>query len=941
MSRKVSGTIRHSREKGKKDLPGEKSSPSPLNESHRKAENSLPAKTPGAGKPPKMRSADTRRLVRGPRIHISEHSRTEEAPRESEAKYREIADELAKANKELQKKIAAVNHAKAVLAAQSGLLEAFFKHTLTPLVFLDKAFNFIRVNEAYARACGRDVSEFPEHNHFEFYPDKENEMIFGRVVETKIPYTAIAKPFVFPDRPEMGVTYWDWTIFPLLDDEGEVDFLVFSLEDVTSSITAERLLRKTKEKFQNTLESISDGFFTLDKEWRFTYLNREAVRLWNLPYDDLIGKSMWDVSPKEIGTIFDRQYHRAVNEKVPVSFEALFPVHNIWLEVRAYPSEDGLSVYFLDIDKKKQGETRVKATNDLLKLFSGASSRKDYLDSVAKLIRSWTGCCCVGVGILDKEGNIPYESNTGFNGGSEGSEDLISMKDIQFDCLSIMLGEEKTHRLSDMTPFGSFRSDNTFELVETLSEADRSRFRDLCMRTGFRSMAIIPVRHKDSVVGAIHLADKQGGMVPLERVEFIESISTLLGEAIHRFNLDEEMHENFFNQAAINMVLSTSLEDIPLDMFLKKTLTIILSVPWLTSESGGCIHIIEDNPDILVRRARHNLPEALRESCDNVPLGRCICGRAALTQQTQFADHVNKQHDIWGEGMSPHGHYAVPIVFGGRTLGVINIYLCEWHVRDRKEEVFLETIANTLAGIIVRRQSEDLLKKSQEYLSDSREKLRHLNAYLQSVREKERTEIAREIHDEFGTILTALKIDLSWIEKKLPQEQRLLTEKTRNGLDLINAAIKAVQRISSELRPGILDHLGLASAVEWHVKEFGLRTGIACDISVEMDNAELDRDLSTTIFRILQEALTNIARHSEATEVTVELKKEEGMLSLIVADNGKGIMEEQLSAHDSFGLMGIKERVKHWSGDLTIRGSRNEGTTIAVNIPLENKEGNR
>ena len=1005
--------------------------------------------------------ADGGRPALGGQIHSSEHRATEDGAQGSESGCLSITDELAKANEELQKKVAEVSHAKAVLAAQSGLLEAFFKHTLTPLVFLDRAFNFIRVNEAYARAFHRDVSDFPEHNHFEFFPDEENRGIFKKVVETKTPHMAIASPFVFRDHPEREVAYWNWTLFPLLDESGDVDFLFLSLEDVTASITAERQLRQTKEKLENTLESISDGFFTLDKEWRFTYLNREAVRLWNMPYEKLIGNNIWDVSPREIGSIFDREYHRAVQDKVPVLFEALLPLHNVWVEVRAYPSEDGLSVYLLDIDNKKRGETHVKVTNDLLKLFSGSTSRKDYLDSVAKLIKGWTGCCCVGVGVLNREGNIPYESSTGFDVERGESRDSISIKRLQYICMRIMLEAKKTHGRSDMTPFGSFRSDNTFEFFEALTKTDREKFGDLRIKTGFKSMAIIPIRYGDSVVGGIHLADKREGMVPLERVEFIESLSTLLGEAIHRFNLDEEMHENYFNQAAINLVLSTSLEDMPLDTFLQKTLSIILSVPWLSSESSGCIHLVEHNPDLLVMRAQRNVAEELKKLCSRVPFGKCLCGRAASTRQVQFADHVDDQHDICCSGIPPHGHYAVPIVFGGRTLGVITIYLGEWHTRDRNEEDFLETIANTLAGIIVRRRSEHLLKKSQESLSEaqriahignwdwdigrdvfhwsdeiyhifgltpetfgatfeaflntvhpedrmtvkkalddavhggntysmdhrivlpggdirivheqgealldeqgnpvrmagtiqdisarkmaeeelraSREKLRHLNAHLQSVREKERTEIAREIHDEFGTILTALKIDLSWLEKRLTQEQSSLAEKTRNSLDLINAAIKAVQRISSELRPGILDHLGLASAVEWHVKEFGSRTGISCDISVDMDNNELDRDISTTIFRILQEALTNIARHSEATEVSVCLKQKEGVISLSVADNGKGILEDQLSAHDSFGLMGIKERVKHWLGDVTISSAHNKGTIISVSIPLENKEKN-
>jgi PAS domain S-box-containing protein len=119
------------------------------------------------------------------------------------------------------------------LQEQSRILEAFYTHTMTPLVFLDRDFNFIRVNKAYARSCGRDVTDFPGHNHFEFFPHEENEAIFRDVVRTKIPYHADARPFSFPDHPEWGVTYWAWSIVPLCDSDGEVEFLVFSLEDVT------------------------------------------------------------------------------------------------------------------------------------------------------------------------------------------------------------------------------------------------------------------------------------------------------------------------------------------------------------------------------------------------------------------------------------------------------------------------------------------------------------------------------------------------------------------------------------------------------------------------------------------------------------------------------------------------------------------------------------
>ena len=144
--------------------------------------------------------------------------------------------------------------AEEVLKEKTRSLEAFFAHTITPLVFLDKEFNFIQVNEAYAQSCQRDVSEFPGHNHFAFYPHEENQAIFTQVVKTKIAYQAVAKAFIFPDHPEWGVTYWDWTLVPILDDAGEVDFLVFALHDVTDRKKAEEEIHQLNEELEQRVE---------------------------------------------------------------------------------------------------------------------------------------------------------------------------------------------------------------------------------------------------------------------------------------------------------------------------------------------------------------------------------------------------------------------------------------------------------------------------------------------------------------------------------------------------------------------------------------------------------------------------------------------------------------------------------------------------------------
>ncbi len=179
-------------------------------------------------------------------------------------------------------------------------------------------------------------------------------------------------------------------------------------------------------------------------------------------------------------------------------------------------------------------------------------------------------------------------------------------------------------------------------------------------------------------------------------------------------------------------------------------------------------------------------------------------------------------------------------------------------------------------------------KRVETELLRSREELRSLSAHIQSAREEERGSIAREIHDELGQILSKLKLDLAWFKKRLTPDQKPLLEKTDRMSDLVDSTIKTVQRISSELRPGVLDYLGLAEAIDWQVKEFRERTGMACTAAISPELAVEDKDVSTTVFRILQETLTNIIRHAKASRVDVDLKNGDNTLTLEIRDNGSG-----------------------------------------------------
>ena len=237
-----------------------------------------------------------------------------------------------------------------------------------------------------------------------------------------------------------------------------------------------------------------------------------------------------------------------------------------------------------------------------------------------------------------------------------------------------------------------------------------------------------------------------------------------------------------------------------------------------------------------------------------------------------------------------------------------------------------------MAIALEQRQAERELAEME--LKRSQELFRNLSTHLQVVREEERTRIARKIHDDMGQALTALKIDLTWLNKKLTDAQPLIREKLQSMVTLINETIETVHNLSEDLRPGILDDFGLSAAIEWQAEEFQKRTGIECRINLASDESNLSKEKSTNLFRIVQESLTNVIRHANATKVEINLSEKDGRLLLEVADNGKGITKAAVTNPKSFGLIGIKERVHSLGGEVDISGTPNAGTRLKVKMPI-------
>jgi PAS domain S-box-containing protein len=486
-------------------------------------------------------------------------------------------------------------------------------------------------------------------------------------VRTRTPYQTVDKPFAFPDHPEWGVTYWDWTVVPVVDASGSVEMLVFSLKDVTPRKRAEMAVVAERKRFEDVLEMMPAYAILLTPDHRVAYANH-TFREWfgdggekkcfeflfnraepcescetftafktgkphfwewigpNGHYYDIYDYPFTDTdgSPliMEIGV--DVSAHKKTQEALRKSeeryrsltvatsqvtwttdaqgqviddlplwrsftgqktdelmgggwIEAIHPddrtaTKNIWNHaVRSktiYQTEfrvrrhDGVYRYMsacgvpvqepdgsirewvgtcTDITERRQTQDRIRFTNVLLELFTRKTSRKEYLDQVVRYLQVWSGCQCLGIRLTDADGWIPYVSWVGFTEGFLETENRLSLRQDNCLCIRAITQSLQSQDGSLITAQGSFQCGNTRCFMETLTADEKSRYRETCMQHGFASLAVIPIRYRETILGAIHLADTREGRISPEKMEFVENIALLVGEAVHRFDIEEEL----------------------------------------------------------------------------------------------------------------------------------------------------------------------------------------------------------------------------------------------------------------------------------------------------------------------------------------------------------------------------------------------------------------
>ncbi len=902
-------------------------------------------------------------------------------------------------------------------------LDAFFSHTISPLVILDKDFNFIRVNKAYAKSCQRDISEFAGHNHFELYPNEENERIFKEVVRSKKPYTAVAKPFSFPDHPEWGVTYWDWTLVPVLNNERNVELLIFSLNDVTQRKRAEMAVAQSEEQYRSLVEVSPEAICVIVDE-KVAFINSAAVKLMGSGnQDELAGRSVWDFIHADSielarGDIRDLLEKKS---KIPSREIKVVRIDGSTVEVETsatailHQNKLGILVIFHDITERKRAEGRVRTTNALLELFTQKTTRKEYLDAVVEVIRNWSGCRCVGVRLTDSDGYIPYESYVGFSEDFMKLESSLCLNKDVCACIRVISQEPDPQDVRMMTAKGSFRCENTLSFVESLSEREKNRYRGSCLKYGFASVAVIPIRYRRNVLGGIHLADEERNKVPLETVQFLEDMAMLIGEAVHRFDIEQSLRQSESRLSEAQRIAHLGNWEWNIatgELWWSEEVYLIFDLSFEKFEATyesflSCIHpddrmYVEESVKEALYAAReysidyrivrpddsernvHTQAEVVFDKSGN-PVKmvgtlqditeRVKAEESARQSEEKFLLMAQSSEDVFW--ISTPGIkkmiYVSPAYekLWGRTRRSIYLraksYLEAIHPED-KEIVMNELKDNTdgkwefiyriirpdgslrwvhdkgypilndrgklyLTAGIFRDITE--LKHAEIEIVERQRELRSLTAELQLVEERERRQIAQDLHDSIGQILSFSSRELKTLKKSTPESIAQTLEEISNQLD---EAVKQARTLSFDLSPSILYDLGFEVAVEDLIEKFSEERKISCSF----ENCQADKPLadhvSIFLYRSVRELLINVAKHAEADIIKVSLAKQGDELYISVEDNGVGFeVSEMLKGSKrpkGFGIFSIRERLDHIGGRFEIESARGEGTKVTLIAPL-------
>ena len=787
------------------------------------------------------------------------------------------------------------------LQKTTELLERFFSTTHMLVAYMDRDFNYIRVNRAYAEADNHLPEFYVGRNHFALYPHAENERFFRQVVETGEPFEAYERPLDFSIHPERTTSYWDWNVLPVKETDGRVSGLVFTLIDISARIHAEAELRRALSYNRSLIEASLDPLVTISPDGKITDTNAATEMATGLLREELINTdfSEYFTEPAKARS----GYLQAFREGKVMDY-ALEMRHR---DGRAMPVLYNASIYrdeagnvkgifaaARDITELREAERRNTVTNNLLKLFTQTYSRKVYLDSAIEIIRSWSRCSSVGVRIADRNGNIPYVACEGFDDDFVQSERALSLSRDRCACIRVIAGQLDDVDASSRTPDGSLYYNDSVAFLSALTEEKRKQFRGACQRSGYRSLAVVPIRYRKKVLGAIHLADLRERMFPPGVVEFLERMALIIGEALYRFNIEDE-------QMRLVSALESTAEAVV-----------------ITDPASGKIEYVNSAFEQITGYAKE---EALGRTLHILDSGKHDEEFYRKLRETLARDGVwrgqllNKKKDgtLYYEDCT----YSPVRGPSGEIMNYVSLK------RDVTEKLRLESIAesvSTMDGI----------------------------GYIFS-----------GVRHEIGNPINSINMILGLLKAKLPS---LSPEAVTDYIDRIIGQIARIEFLLNSLKSYNMyetqepQDLCVASFMEQFlplIREDFSRKRTVLDFLPDprVESVYVDpRALQQVLLNLLTNA-SDAVNGRENPTVTLSVFKSGGTVRIEVDDNGCGIPEDRMkdlfkpfyttkAKGTGLGLVIVKKMLAKMNGTIEVESRKDEWTRVIISLP-EGKHGQR
>ncbi len=748
-------------------------------------------------------------------------------------------------------------------------------------------YRFLEVNEAFEKQTG--LHDAVGKRMRELTPDHEAHWfeIYGRIALT-------GEPVHFMNEANALNRWYDVHAYRVGEPEMRRVAIVFN--DFSDYKRAEEALRASEEQFRNLANAIPQLCWTANADGWLTWYNERWYEYTGTTPEQMEGWGWQSVhDPKALPSVMER-WKLSIATGSP--FDMVFPllgadgVFRPFL-TRVMPVKDaeGKVIRWFgtntDISERQRIEEELRKLNRTLKALSNSNQailhvtdERSFLEEVCRIVIRDCGHAMVWIGVAeqDETKTVRPVAHSGFDSG------YLETLQICWDDSEFGRGPTGT----------AIRTGETSMCRNMLTDPKFAPWRANAIRHGYASSLVIPLKDRDEAWGAITIYSREPDSFSEAEVDLLRELARDVESGVQTLRLRAA-------QAHAEAALIESEEQ--LGIFIE--------------HAPAALAMFDDKMRYLQASQRWRADYGLGD--------RDIQGLSHYEIFPEVPEMWKEAHrrGLAGEVLSGDGDRFE------RADG--SVQWIRWEVRPWHDA------EDNIGGIVIfseeisqrKRAEEALLRSEKEKFQ--RQQLQALAERMRQVREEERKILARDLHDQIGQILTAIKLDVSWVVRHLPESEDEMHKRLLRSVESTSEGVKSVRRICSGLRPGILDDLGLAPAIEWQANEFSSRTGIACHVSIPSGELYVDGDRATAIFRIFQECLTNVVRHAEAHSVQASLSEQEGNIILTVADDGKGFRESEVSG--SLGVLGMKERAQVCGGSVQVSSFPGRGTTITVRMP--------